>query len=96
MKHIKGFENFGARQEKTIKEGLWSRLFSGDKTEDAKRDSLRGAGYSHSGKDEKNYIMFDGQKFYDEDIEYDDYNSTKPLPRIERGKLIIANPMWSN
>lgn len=96
MRHIKGFKNFGVRQERPIKEGLWSRLFGGDKTEDAREDSLRGAGYSHTGRDDKNYIMFDGQKFYDADIEYDDYSSTKPIPRVEHGKLIVANPMWKN
>jgi hypothetical protein len=39
--------------------------------------------------------MFDGKKFYSEDIVYDDYNSTEPIPRVEGGKLIIANPAWS-
>lgn len=96
MKHIKRFEKFNHQEEVPVKEGLWSRLFGGDKTKDAAHDSLRGQGYSHSGKDENNYIMFQGQKFYDADIEYDDYSSTKPIPRIEGGKLIISNPMWSN
>lgn len=99
MKHIKGFRNYSKKEDKTTKpvtEGLWSRLFGDDKTSDAAHDSRRGAGYSHTGKDEDNYIMFQGQKFYDADIEYDDYSSTKPIPRIEHGKLIVSNPMWSN
>ena len=83
MKYIKTFE------------GLFSWL-SGDKVSDASHDSLRGKGFSHRGKDEKNYIMFNGQKFYDEDIEYADYQDLGEIPRIERGKLIIANPNWSN
>lgn len=96
MRHIKSFNNFENSEVRPVQEGLWSRLFGGEKTGDAAHDAFRSQGYSHRGKDEDNYIMFQGQKFYDGDIEYDDYNSTKPLPRVERGKLIIANPMWSN
>jgi hypothetical protein len=40
--------------------------------------------------------MFNGKKFYDEDIEYADNQDLGEIPRIERGKLIIANPNWSN
>lgn len=39
--------------------------------------------------------MFDGQKFYPDQIEYDDYNSSKQIPRVENGKLIVANPVWN-
>ena len=91
MKHIKGFNNF-----KVINENLWSRLFGGDKVSDAAEDSLRGQGFSHRGKDEQKYIKFQGKKFYEGDIEFDDYQSTKPIPRIERNKLVIANPIWKN
>jgi len=89
MKHIKKFESF------SVKEGLFSWL-SGDKVSDAAHDSLRGQGFSHRGKDEANYIMFNGKKFYDEDIEYADNQDLGEIPRVERGKLIIANPNWSN
>lgn len=95
MKHLRKFNSFSQKEE-SVKEGLWSRLFGGDKVDSAAEDSVRGQGFSHRGKDDDNYIMFQGQKFYDADIEYDDYSSTKPLPRVEGGKLIIANPMWKN
>lgn len=78
-----------------INEGFWSSLFGKPSVDDAARDSLRGKGFSHRGKDEDNYIMFDGQKFYPDQIEYDDVYSTKPIPRIENGKLIVANPAWN-
>ena len=87
MKHISKFKNFNNKPVSVIKEGLWSRIFGDASTKDT--SDTRGQ------KDDKNYIMFQGQKFYDADIEYDDYNSTKAIPRVERGKLIIANPAWS-
>jgi len=40
-------------------------------------------------------IEFNGTKFYPDQIEYDDYHSTKPLPRVEGDTLIISNPAWS-
>lgn len=88
MKNIKNFNQFN-------ESSMFSRFFGGDKTKDAAETTLKGQGYSHTGKDESNYIMFQGKKFYQDDIEYDDYHSTKPLPRIEGSKLIIANPIWN-
>ena len=96
MKHISKFKSFNNKHVTVIKEGLWSRIFGDASTKDAAEDSLKGQGYSHTGRDEENYIMFQGQKFYDEDIEYDDYNSMKEIPRVEGGKLIVANPVWKD
>ena len=92
---IKRFNSF-SKETEVNESGFWSRLFGGDKVSAATEDSLRGQGFSHSGRDEENYIMFQGSKFYESDIEFDDYNSTKPIPRIEGNKLIIANPIWKN
>lgn len=78
-----------------INEGFFDKLFGKPTVDDAAHDSLRGQGFSHRGKDEENYIMFKGEKFYQDQIEYDNYDSTKPIPRIEGGKLIVANPVWS-
>jgi hypothetical protein len=39
--------------------------------------------------------MFQGQKFYPDQIQYDDVYSTKPIPRVENGMLIVANPAWN-
>ncbi len=91
MKHIKKFESFSV----DVNEGLFDRLFGKEKVSQAAHDSVRGQGFSHRGKDEANYIMFDGQKFYDGDIEYADVNDTGKIPRVEGGKLVIANPIWS-
>jgi peptidoglycan hydrolase-like protein with peptidoglycan-binding domain len=78
-----------------INEGFFDKLFGKPTVDDAAHDSVRGQGWSHRGKDEENYIMFKGEKFYQDQIEYDDYDSTKPIPRIEGEKLIVANPAWS-
>jgi|LakMenEpi03Aug12_release.lakeMendotaPanAssembly.Ray.scaffolds.fasta_scaffold59127_3 hypothetical protein len=78
-----------------VNESFWSSIFGKPSIDDAARDSLKGKGFSHRGRDEGNYIMFDGQKFYPDQVEYDDVYSTKPIPRIENGKLIVANPAWN-
>jgi hypothetical protein len=95
MNHIKLFENW--KEERKTNEGFWSSIFGNPTVKDAAKSNLRGQGHSIIGKDEdeENYVMYNGQKFYPSQIEYDDYHSTKPLPRVENGKLIIANPAWS-
>jgi hypothetical protein len=85
----------GINENKSINESFWTSIFGEPSVEDAAKDSLKSQGYSHRGRDEDNYIMYDGQKFYPDQIQYDDYSSTKPIPRIENGKLIVANPAWS-
>jgi len=67
-----------------------------DKMGDAAHSSFKSKGYSHRGKDNEGefYIMFDGKKFYEGDFEIADYNDTGDIPRVEDGKLIIANPVW--
>lgn len=81
---------------KTVKEGFWNR-WTKPTVDDAAHTSLRGQGHSHRGKDDdsQEYIMFDGQKFSQDQIEYADYHDFGKLPRVEDGKLIIANPNWS-
>lgn len=64
--------------------------------DDARHTMLRGKGYSHiKNKDDKKYIIFDGQEFSQEDIVFADYQDLGELPRIEDGKLVIAHPAWS-
>lgn len=67
-----------------------------DKMGDASYSSLKSKGFSHRGKEESGefFIMFDGDKFYEGDFEIADYNDTGDIPRVEGGKLIIANPAW--
>jgi|LakMenEpi03Aug12_release.lakeMendotaPanAssembly.Ray.scaffolds.fasta_scaffold58174_7 hypothetical protein len=87
MKHVKQFENFVNESENTVNEGLLGalgRLFKRDKKSAEK-----------GGKVEGNFVEFEGRKFSQDQIEYDDYSSTKTCPRVEGGKLIIANPYWS-
>jgi hypothetical protein len=91
MKHLKKYNQLGSK----INEGFWNSLFGKPTIDDAAHDSMKGQGWSHRGKDEENYIMFQGQKFYPDQIQYDEYNSTKQIPRVENGKLIVANPAWS-
>ena len=93
MKNIKEFESFLGKK---VNESFWNRVFGRPDIDSAAKSNLKGQGYSVRGRDEdeQNYVMFNGQKFYPSDIEYDDYYSTKPLPRVENGKLIIANPGW--
>ena len=91
MKHLKPYDSSNG-----INESFWTSIFGNPTIKDASDTAFRGQGFSHKGKeDEENYIMFQGQKFYPEQIQYDDYHSTKQLPRIEDGKLIVANPAWS-
>lgn len=77
-------------------ESYWDRIFGKAGTKDAAHSSLKSKGFSHTGKDDDSqYTMFDGQKFYEDDIEYADPYDTGDIPRVEDGKLIIANPAWS-
>jgi hypothetical protein len=79
-----------------VDESFWDNIFGKADVKDAAHSALKAKGYSHTGKDEdKQYTMFDGIKFYEDDIEYADPYDTGDIPRIEDGKLIIANPAWS-
>ena len=86
---------------KPITEGIWSDIFGKPSVDRASKDSYKSKGFSVRGRDnqdteeEKHFTMFNGQKFYDEDIEYADVNDTGKIPRVEGGKLVIANPIWS-
>jgi RNA binding exosome subunit len=63
---------------------------------DAAHSAFKSKGYSSRGKDDEGefYIMFDGEKFYEGDFKIADYNDTGDIPRVDGGKLIIANPAW--
>jgi len=94
MKHIFEYESF----ENRTNEGFLDSIFGRPTTKAAAETAVKGQGYSHTGREEdedEDYIMFKGQKFYPDQVKYDDYYSTKELPRVENGKLIIANPAWA-
>ena len=79
----------------TINESYWDRLFGRPSVKDSAEDALKSQGFSHTSKDEdEEHIIFDGQKFYQDDIEYADPHDMGEIPRIEGDKLIIANPAW--
>jgi len=79
------------------KVSFWDSVFGKPSVKDAAHTALKKQGYSQIGRDdeEENYVMFDGQKFYPNQIEYADYQDLGDLPRVEDGVLIIANPAWS-
>lgn len=95
-KALRAVKNINESESK-VEEGFWSSIFGDPTVDDATRSSFKSQGWSHMGRDEKekNYVVFNGKKFYPEEIEYDDVYSTKDVPRIENGKLIVANPAWS-
>ena len=82
--------------DKTINESFWDSIFGKPSVDDAAKTQLKGQGYSHRGKEEsgENYLVFNGEKFYPEQIVYADYHDLGKLPRVENGKLIIKNPAW--
>lgn len=92
-------DTMGKLDQLTIRESFWNSIFGKPNVKDAAHTQMRAQGYSHIGKDEErkdeNYLVFQGQKFYPEQIEYADYQDLGELPRIQDGKLIIANPGWS-
>lgn len=96
MNNLTPFTSFiQSKTSELIGESFWSRIFGKPSVDDAARASLKSQGFSHRGSDYDNYIMYNGQKFYPDQIEFDSLHSTKPIPRIENGVLIVANPAWS-
>jgi hypothetical protein len=89
MKHIKKFGE--------LTESFWSDTFGNPTVKDAAHDALRGQGHSHTKKDDTGAqaIVFNGQEFYPDQIQYADYGDLGEIPRIENDKLIVANPAWS-
>jgi hypothetical protein len=85
-------------EKKETKESFWDLNFGRPSVKDASKTQLKGMGYSYTGRDEErggdNYIMYNGEKFFPDQIEYADYQDLGDLPRVEDGKLLIANPAW--
>ena len=67
-----------------------------DSMGDVSHSALKSKGHSHRGKDDEGefYIVFDGEKFYEDDFEIASHDDMGEIPRVEDGKLIIANPAW--
>jgi hypothetical protein len=85
-------------EKKETKESFWDLNFGRPSVKDASKTQLKGMGYSYTGRDDErggdNYIMYNGEKFFPDQIEYADYQDLGDLPRVEDGKLLIANPAW--
>jgi len=82
-----------------VNESFWSSIFGEPTVKDAADTQIKKQGYSHIGRDDEerkgeNYLLFNGQKFYPEQIDYAGYDDLGDLPRIEGDKLIITNPAW--
>lgn len=86
--------------------GNFGRWFNKPTTKDAADDALKSQGYSQMGRDDSDYgeehtednyyTVFNGQKFYPDQIEYADNYDMGKIPRVEGDKLIIANPRWED
>jgi hypothetical protein len=89
MKHIKKFGE--------LTESFWNDNFGNPTIGDAAHDSLRRKGHSHTKKSDsgEQAVVFNGQEFYQDQIEYAPYDDLGEIPRIEGGKLIVANPGWN-
>lgn len=87
---------------KPITEGFFDSIFGKPDVDRAFRDSLRAKGTAGRGRNDQNYgkesedeyVIFQGQHFSPDDIEYASYDDLGELPRIENGKLIVTNPAW--
>ena len=84
---------------KPLTEGFFEDVFGEPDVDRATKDSLRAQGWSGRGKDDEerpdeHYVIFNGEKFFPEDIEYASYDDLGDIPRIENGKLIVTNPAW--
>lgn len=86
-------------KKNNVNESFWTSVFGEPTVRDAADTQLKSQGYSEIGRDDEerkgdNYLVFNGQKFYPEQIEYAGYDDLGDLPRIEGDKLIIVNPAW--
>jgi len=100
MENIKKYEDFRGvvTENADVNESFWDSIFGKPTIKSATHDVLKTNDFSLRGEGERsedNYIVFNGKKFYPDQIKYDDYHSTKELPRIEGDILIIANPAWN-
>lgn len=90
--------------EQEMEEGFFDNIFGRPDVDRALRDSMRATGSSMRGrKDSKygdnpsfedEYIVFQGQQFGPDEIQYASYDDLGELPRIENGRLIVTNPAW--
>lgn len=79
----------------------WRDIFGEPDIKDAARSAYKSQGHSMMGKDDEQrsgeyYMVFNGEKFFPNQIEYADYQDMGDLPRVEGGMLIVPNPAWQS
>lgn len=79
----------------------WRDIFGAPDVKDAARSAYKSQGHSMMGSDDEErkdeyYTVFNGEKFFSNQIEYADYHDMGELPRVEDGKLIVPNPAWES
>jgi len=89
-----------------LTEGFFDDIFGRPDVDRATRDSMRATGVSGRGRKDSNYgsepkpedeyVVFQGQQFSPDEIEYASYDDLGEIPRIENGKLIVTNPAWES
>lgn len=94
------------KESSEMEEGFFDDIFGRPDVDRATRDSMRATGSSGRGRRDSNYgedpkpedeyVVFQGQQFSPDDIEYASYDDLGDLPRIENGKLIVTNPAWES
>lgn len=81
--------------------GFWRDIFGEPDIKDSARSAYKSQGYSQMGRDDEErkgefYMVFNGQKYFPDQIDYADYNDLGDLPRVEGDKLIVPNPAWQS
>lgn len=79
----------------------WRDIFGEPDVKDAARSAYKSQGHSMMGSDDEQregeyYTVFNGEKFFSNQIEYADYQDMGELPRVENGMLIVPNPAWES
>lgn len=100
---IRHLQESNRRLEKRfLAEGsMWNDVFGEPDIKDVARSAYKSKGHSMMGKDDEQrrgdyYIVFDGEKYFPEQIQYADYQDLGELPRVEDGMLIVPNPVWNS
>jgi hypothetical protein len=98
LKHAKTIDEYN--DVKPLREG-WRDIFGEPDVKDAARSAYKSQGHSMMGSDDEQregeyYTVFNGEKFFSNQIEYADYQDMGELPRVENGMLIVPNPAWES
>jgi hypothetical protein len=79
----------------------WREVFGTPDAIEAAKSAYKSQGHSMVGSDDEErtgeyYTVFNGQKFFPDQIDYADYHDLGELPRVENGILIVPNPAWQS